>query len=792
MDERKDAYQPLPPVQGRLDGGSLSAAVLKPGPSALIGWLLPRLLWTGIYAGVLLWFHFADVYHKHFAATGVLIAAYHLCRVLFIFYLFWIVHAAGTWLLRLVAGRAIAGLGVLDGLALGFFAGTGVWHLVMLALGYLNLYATGVAVALTLPVVALSYGHFSAALNALSRAAVERDAVARNLGGGVVTWLLILLAAQAFVMLLLVKGLYPGGGHDYFTHYAYYYQTVVERGGIWPNEVWYHYYYSKGAGLFFLAMLLTDPLAPQLVTFCFVVAAALALFLFLRRIAPGTQWPAVGAILFLAVHIFTTASTSMFRLHGGWGEFEKLHELVAALLIAILWASTGAIEQTGRMRLAWWVAAASAIVAAVIINSTIAAVIGGTFALMTIWLLAARQLVPAVMSASLGAVAAVALTSILAINYVTTGLANDQGIGIFWRFANVEALSRWGVLPDVILLYRDRTAAGAAEMRISSLDMARFAVESARVELLFPLIGCGVLIAIAARLRARLTCAAPLQAAAVIAALLVFLGLAVAAGRAQPISYYRYATFIVAIAIAAGVLAWSLAAQGIWLGWVARNKYVAVLVLLACLAVVRELTRPFTLLKHAAAFATGLYSVDKAYDTQFGPSPKTIWPATYKGARGAYEIVGPGTRIWSFHIHTYCMLPRCRVESYHSFMMTPQWDRVMFGPADEAKRILQDSGLNYFLFSAEADIFDPLPLSALFHPDHIAEHLGVRWTDGTTSLLTWLGPNTKPLDADWLAAYRRSVEKSGTVQGYPTEAMKAIFARLKETPHPWRSLQLPW
>src|SRR5262249_28960319 len=384
----------------------------------------------------------------------------------------------------------------------------------------------------------------------------------------------------------------------------------------------------------------------------------------------------------------------MFRIHGGWGEFEKLHELVAALLIAILWASTGAIEQTGRMRLAWWAAAASAIVAAIIINGTIAGVVGGVFALMAIWLLATRQFVPAVMSASFGAVAAVALTSILVINYVTTGLANDQGVGIFWRFANVETLNRWGVLPEVILLYRDRTAAAAAEMRIFTLDMARFVVESARVELLFPLIGCGVLVAIAARLRARWTCSAPLQAAAVIAALLVFLGLAVAAGRAQPISYYRYATFIIAIVIAAGVLAWSVAGKGTWPGWVARNKYVKILVLLACLAVVRELTRPFALLQHASAFATGLYSLDKAYDTQFGPWPKTVWPATYKGARGAYEVVGPGTRIWSFHIHTYCMLPRCRVESYHSFIMTPQWDRVMFGSAEEAKRILQDSGLN--------------------------------------------------------------------------------------------------
>jgi hypothetical protein len=138
------------------------------------------------------------------------------------------------------------------------------------------------------------------------------------------------------------------------------------------------------------------------------------------------------------------------------------------------------------------------------------------------------------------------------------------------------------------------------------------------------------------------------------------------------------------------------------------------------------------------------------------------------------------------------MLPDCRVETFHSFTLTRHPDQVLFGTAEEAKRALQDYGLNYFLFSAEDAITDPLPLSVLFHPDHIAEHFGIRWTDGTTSLLTWKGPDTAPLDEAWVATYRTAVANSGIVASYPYADLKAIFAKLNATPHPWSRIKLPW
>jgi hypothetical protein len=89
-------------------------------------------------------------------------------------------------------------------------------------------------------------------------------------------------------------------------------------------------------------------------------------------------------------------------------------------------------------------------------------------------------------------------------------------------------------------------------------------------------------------------------------------------------------------------------------------------------------------------------------------------------------------------------------------------------------------------------VHDYLPLSPLLRPDNIARYFGIRWTDGVTSLLTWAGPDTVPLDPAWLAEYRRAVEQSPPVQGLPYADLQMIFARLNATPHPWHPFRLPW
>ena len=192
-------------------------------------------------------------------------------------------------------------------------------------------------------------------------------------------------------------------------------------------------------------------------------------------------------------------------------------------------------------------------------------------------------------------------------------------------------------------------------------------------------------------------------------------------------------------------------------------------------AIDARLNRHRDVILNPLAYAAGVMSIDDAYVMQGSWSYHKPWGAIYPGARAAYAIVGPHTPIWSLHVHSYCMLPDCRVEGYMSFNMTRRWDRVMFGSADEARQVFQRAGINYFLFSRELAMIDSLPLSNLFSPDHIADNLALRWTDGTTSLLTWPGAETRPLDDAWVAAYRDAVKNSGSVQSFPFAETRAYL-----------------
>jgi len=748
------------------------------GARALIGFLAYV---TG-YLGLVAWFKWVDVYHAHFATTGVLVVLHNLCRVLFIFYLFWIVHAAGALVLRAFGRAADQGMGQLEHTALAFFTGAGLWHLGLFGIGYLRLYTVPVALALTLPAVALSYWNLRAAVGearAVLRRGIDRPSL---------IW--AALVGVFGLTLLVVKGLYPGGGHDYFTHYFHFYRAVVDNANIWPNDAWYEYYYSKGAGLYFVAMLLTDPLAPQLVTVCMMAAAALVLFLFCRQAAPATAWPWVAVALFLFVYIYTPI----------WGQFEKLHEPNAAFLIATLWTAASALAAPGGRRI-WCAAAAVTIVGAVIVNPTIAVYLGAVFGLLVLWYLARRALGQALIGFGLAMLAGLTLAVILAINYVTTGLALDQGIAVTWRFADLERLERSGFLPLVILLHWGRSGMAAESLALTQIP--RFLSQSARLDLLYPLVLGGVLAAALpalARLRAREASAAtsvPPQAAVLLAAVTAFLFIALAVGRAQTLSFFRLTSFMVPVMIAGAVVLWSWPRAGApaWLARILGDRrtpaIVCVLTFVTTVAAMSQRGRLFdSVLPAAWQYAAGRLSIDTAYGRQ-ADWPYAPWGAIYPGARGAYEAVGTSP-IRSLHVTAYCMLPDCHVESVESFGIGRPWDTIMFGTPEEARAALQASGRNYFLFSRTLMIDDYLVRSPLFSPDNIARYLGIRWTDGTTALLTWLGPDTMPLDAQWLADYRSAVESSATVASFPYQEMRDVFARLRAMPRPWRPFPLAW
>jgi hypothetical protein len=748
-------------------------------------------LFAAPFVALLLWFHYVDVYHRHFSETGWIVGAYNAFRILFIFYLFWIVEATGALLLRMTASSEFALTAPFERIVVCFFAGAGTWHVGMFALGYLNLYTAATAIILTLPLVILSYGDARDVACAFFGAVDDYKARVAQRDISVATPSTLGLLAIVFVMLLLIKGLYPGGNHDYLTKYFSYFQSVVAHHGIWPNEVCCSYYSDKGVGLTFLGLLLTDPLAPQLVTFCYMTAAALVVFLACRAAAPNTRWPHFGAMLFLVIYIYTP----------NWAEFEKTHELATALVIGVIWAAGGAFARCGtRPNRLWPIAAGAAIAGAVIATPVIPVFLGPIFGILFIWYFVARDRPRARLAFIFAGIVGLIFFGTAAINYITTGVISDLFLLPTWRFSNIETLYRVDMLPAVLEITWQFSF---RHVYLPLSQLPKVLDQTSRFDLMYPLVD-GAIVVGGASLYARVrklgwtgTLHAPYQSGILLAAFPAFLAIVLTGGMIEFDSFYRFASFMVPLVLVGSISLWALPISGASprLVQVAHDPRLPFVVFVLCLVTTAIASHPARLfsrmLPRAAQFAVGAMAIDTAFTLQPFSYPLAE-NAIFPGSRGAYGIVGPGVPIWSLSHETYCMLPGCDMQTYWDFIL-PGWSVLTFGNSPEQGRdVLQSSGHNYFLFVRDLPLSDTLPLGPLFSPDNIARFLGIRWTDGNTALLTWLGPGIEPLSPAWIDDYRRAVEQSLLVRTFPFDEMKRIFARLDSTPHPWQSFALPW
>lgn len=769
-------------------------------------------LFMGGYAALLAWFKLVDVYHEHFSATGILLFGDTIFRLLFMFYLFWITVGAGTLLIKAERWQGSRPNEAAEFLLLTFFAGAGLLHVAVFAIGYASLLNYAMMIVLTVPLVAVSFPRACVGARAL------RDAFrARRMVRGRYVFIGCFFVGLAWFGLLIVKGLYPGGGNDYYDHYFPAYKAFVEHGSLWPNEVWWDYFLVKGAGLFFLGILLTDPLAPQTVIFCTCSVAGLVIFLLARRLAPGTAWPAAGVLLFFSVLIYTP----------GWGEFSKLHELDTAFVIGIVWMTAALLEGSSTPDRRWITAIASTQIAAVIAEFPTGVFLAILFAVLALIRFCIRDRRGSAICLGQAGLASALVALTMLLNYVTAGLPTDLALPYAAHFADVEKLYRWGALP--MLIWVSPIFSYTSVPLSAALHFLQFAL---RGNLLWPMAMGGLVVLLAAwigrivsqsKLKAPtswigLAASEPAAVQVLAAALLSFALLTITEARGISTSYYRFASFILPIMIVASIAMWTAPlriAASSRLAALVRHPGAPVPIAALCLVAIIHTTHVnrvvVPLFGNAVEHALGVLSIDAAFQRQSaGMLTMAVRPeasaavannsayrdrnplaGTYPGARGAYAVVGPGTPIWSLHANSYCMLPDCTMMSYPFYVMTPALDRVLWGAPEEARSLLRGAGINYFLFSRELQLYGPLPLSALFSPDHIGNYLGIRWTDGITTLLTWTGPDTSPLDAGWMEEYRRSVATSRFLRLFPEAEMHAIFDRLNATPHPWHAVELP-
>lgn len=704
------------------------------------------------YVLMLMFFREVDVYHRHFFDTGTMVAVYQWVRLVLAAYLGWMVYAVGWGVLKLACGRImLADLNGLQRFVFSFFTGIGVLSAVMLALGLAGLYSHTLAVSLSLAVVVVSAKHFVVCVEGMA-ASLKR--AWRDNGQHP----LVVLTGLFVFFYLVIRGLYPGGGHDYFTHYFYYYQQVIDTGSVLPGAVWYHFFYSKGAGLYFLAMLLSDPLAPQLAGLVFVMAGAVLVYAILAESFAGTPWPWAAAGLFVALMTYTHSDAVV-----SWGYLEKLHVASGICLFGALWCFA-------RLRVApsrgCWLAFAGAVFATVAMTLPLGGVLGLYFLCYAprCWRVALTAMV----------MTGAAMIAMLGINWWVTGLPSDQVIAYVWPWLDFDTLAQALGLGEVVQLYHTHTQLGQEKLSLGFTLLA-YLPFYLRLNMLLPLLLVVVFFYLR---RQRASWLVPAAARWLGVLVGVYGVLALAGGREQFDSFHRLSVFMVAPVIALLMLLVAVAARTVERE-VAPKQFAFAVVVLTVLSA-WPLSKVSLMSQESFRLLAGKVSLHDAYADQRGWPGRQPWGGIYPAAEKAWEIAGRNTRIWSFHVISYCMLPDCRMESYMSFRLSPRWDAVMFGAPEQARAILQEEGLDYFFFSTKMPLESVLPRAPLFDPAQMGRFFSVRWTDGTSWLLTWKTPGLPVPDAVFTQEFTRAVAESETAQRFDFEGTKELFERVRE------------
>lgn len=731
----------------------------------------------GLFSADLWWFQRVDFYHHHFFQTGMVVFFDNVLRVGFALVLCWLIYVPGAGILGVIErqrrrGR-IKGLRPSERALLGFGIGIGAWHVVLFVLGEFNLYYRWVMIALCVATLLLSARKF-AELTRDTFVAIKSRFQGQYTSGRIMETIRFVSILVAAACLLLVRGLYPGGGGDYYTHYFYYYLDVLRNHGLAPNDVWYHYWYSKGYGLFFLSMLLTDPEAPALVTFCCVAFATLALTTLADRLAPRSLWPTVAALLYILYNVVSIG-------HSGSGEFENDHELISALLVLVAWALC--MEAVTRDRVFVLVAAVVGIAAA-IVTQPMGILICFFLGLLT-GLAALRKRWPDMLAYGQATVAVGGcVIAIFAVSFLVTGLATDQALDLMLRFANIAKLDHLGLIPQIVTVawIRDNYAAVAPALDGAILRELGYFM---RLDILWLYFAGLLVFALSVLAIARLRALQPIDRKSpatsccgtalvgppvtrLVALVITLAVVSIVVGRVQYVTYERFSTFFFPLQVLVGAAGsgWILMASArigakgfceVISRWIAPAA-----LLFAVLTSWQISDNWFDRGVHATVnglrFFSGRYSLAQAYSRQDDdPSFGGINPEAF----AAWQHAAPPAPIWATNVASFCMVPDCQVESVVSFELSPFFDEIFTASPETAKKLLQNAGINYFLFLKDVRMLDILPYSKLFAPETIGRFFGIKWTDGSAYLLTWIGPGTKPLSESFYELYARKLADHG-------------------------------
>ncbi len=540
------------------------------------------------------------------------------------------------------------------------------------------------------------------------------------IGAVLASTIAMLLFAVALLNILYVSN----ENGDYITHYGPYYDAVLARHGIWPNDVWYQYFYSKGEGLGFLSMILSDRHGKHLSAFLCFTLACLAFFDLMRREFKSSFWAALGVIV--AVSLFVRDDT---------GAFEKHHAGVASILVGMAYCSYQLFHAEKRDSMAWtWGGAACAMSLVVLSAPAVAyavVLICGLAvysAIMRRWSVA-RALISWLVASG------IFLGFVLVVNYAVTGLPEITPFGTWLKFLDRVSLAKW--MSPHLIDYLEQGSAGFQRegfgvKLLGALSATRLDRVVGLVFLKWGLIVVAVLaMVVGVILVSRRRWPSEFGLLALICILVCSGVVAGYMAVSQPVSVYRASVFniffVTPLVIAFAIV---IVRHG-----VATHLSVVVTTVLAVAVIGKAVVYAnFTdpqKIEARLSFLVGQRSFADAFALEYGVPP-ALYDLRFEYGRnerwlylratneaGLAHFIGRG------------------IETEVSYSLGPKWHVIAYGTAGDAREELSRLGFNYFLLQVAEPVFGALPYSDLFSPTALEDHFRVVARVGSLVLLTW-------------------------------------------------------
>ena len=544
----------------------------------------------------------------------------------------------------------------------------------------------------------------------------------------VATGAIVFACVVSVFFLFLHNALYISNENgDYVTHYGPFYDLVLKSGGIWPNDVWYQYFYSKGEGVAFFSMALSDKLSKQLTAILFLLVGALVLFRMASEAMSSRLWGAVTALLSIALFV-----------HNDSGAFEKHHAVVAMHLLALTYFLILLWRSAPRERRFWSLVGGITCISLALLSPPACLYLFVTVALMTLaaWVFKKRFLVVPQMIWIASATVTIAI--VLVVNFATTGLPEITPFNTWLRFLDISKFSEW-VSPHLIT-YLEQGSSGFNGSKLQGVELLYRTLAEIFVLLRMDRVGRAIF-----------------SDLSVFTAVAVLVTAVCAYSRKWRLSHISIVYWIAGAILIAAVLGYFAVSQTVSIH--RASAFTLFFSLLLLMALPRMLLRTAGLkplrpllttlfgawiVVHSILLAIGVDARKLEARLNF-LSGRTSMADSFQQEYGVpselfklRQQIDDDQQILYLRASNDAGLAhflRSGIQSEISYSLSPQWHILAFGRADEAAQEFKRLRTELFLINLDEPLFGAIPMSELFLPVNIRKYFVVRWQSGPLMLL---------------------------------------------------------